>query len=711
MSTDSALLDLSSHDNDEMLISPLRRPSPILSNKHISKPVTLGSARKSGRQSNDLATAFSSALEEEIAEMAKVNSDVSVVFAMNTFVASIEGQASVLKGDTLILMDDSHNYWWLIRSLKTNEIGYIPADNVETQPERLARLNKIRNVRLAAPIASEAASSEENLSDAVKDNQLVHFVDKPKILMIESADYDSSSDSEGSDFISDDGSVEAAGSSSVSLSEPNANQPKTNLQMFMVKINIFTKFRRWLLRVLTKSKTPKSPKSAPSNSKPESSTESSAGTRTSFIDRLFTRRHSQEPEIIKSANVKVTLSRARSRSLDASSSSDSRKQSASSKYIATSEENAIILLKIFSGNYDFKATYKTVAITRKTKISEVIQLSLQKFKVTGPGSRQKVELPPIPENVDTIPLERPSNSESNIESHPESNYYISVVHGDSKERKLHGDDNIMDVLLKLQSKGMLPGIRTSKDILQHMRHVNPQGKVSSIRTPNDSEIKFLLNMKQGNEFLTLDPESNMFIRIYYYGDHFNSGTLRTHKTISVKAKSSIRDVIDQAVRKFKINNFEPTDDTTNYNLWKAKERLVALTENTNTMASLQHIDPFSPAFLGVESIILPAVLLDEKQLLLDLLRQQYENDTFGDELAFVLKEAQAVTNPVPSHSPVESKDAIETPPPLISDNPSTVETMVKSDYSESLDAATTIIGEPKTIAADGFRSNQVNIAE
>ena len=34
---------------------------------------------------------------------------------------TVEGQAS------LVLMDDSNSYWWLVRVLKTHEIGYIPA--------------------------------------------------------------------------------------------------------------------------------------------------------------------------------------------------------------------------------------------------------------------------------------------------------------------------------------------------------------------------------------------------------------------------------------------------------------------------------------------------------------------------------------------------------------------------------------------------------
>ncbi|GHJ86595.1 hypothetical protein NliqN6_2997 [Naganishia liquefaciens] len=74
--------------------------------------------------------------------------DFQLTYALHTFVATVDGQASVIKGDSLVLLDDSNVYWWLVRVLKTEEVGYIPAENIETPWERLARLNKHRNVEL-----------------------------------------------------------------------------------------------------------------------------------------------------------------------------------------------------------------------------------------------------------------------------------------------------------------------------------------------------------------------------------------------------------------------------------------------------------------------------------------------------------------------------------------------------------------------------------
>jgi hypothetical protein len=72
--------------------------------------------------------------------------DFDLVYSLHSFAATVEGQANVVKGDSLFLMDDSNSYWWLVRVLKTQEVGYIPAENIETPFERLARLNKHRNV-------------------------------------------------------------------------------------------------------------------------------------------------------------------------------------------------------------------------------------------------------------------------------------------------------------------------------------------------------------------------------------------------------------------------------------------------------------------------------------------------------------------------------------------------------------------------------------
>lgn len=49
--------------------------------------------------------------------------DFDFVYALHTFVATVEGQANASKGDTMVLLDDSNSYWWLVRVVKDSSIG------------------------------------------------------------------------------------------------------------------------------------------------------------------------------------------------------------------------------------------------------------------------------------------------------------------------------------------------------------------------------------------------------------------------------------------------------------------------------------------------------------------------------------------------------------------------------------------------------------
>ena len=54
--------------------------------------------------------------------------DFEFVYALHTFVATVEGQANATKGDTMVLLDDSNSYWWLVRVVKDSSIGALPTD-------------------------------------------------------------------------------------------------------------------------------------------------------------------------------------------------------------------------------------------------------------------------------------------------------------------------------------------------------------------------------------------------------------------------------------------------------------------------------------------------------------------------------------------------------------------------------------------------------
>lgn len=51
--------------------------------------------------------------------------DFELVYALHTFIATVEGQANATKGDAMVLLDDSNSYWWLVRVVKDSSIGKI----------------------------------------------------------------------------------------------------------------------------------------------------------------------------------------------------------------------------------------------------------------------------------------------------------------------------------------------------------------------------------------------------------------------------------------------------------------------------------------------------------------------------------------------------------------------------------------------------------
>jgi hypothetical protein len=59
--------------------------------------------------------------------------DFEFVYALHTFVATVEGQANATKGDTMVLLDDSNSYWWLVRVVKDSSIGMVPALSLITR--------------------------------------------------------------------------------------------------------------------------------------------------------------------------------------------------------------------------------------------------------------------------------------------------------------------------------------------------------------------------------------------------------------------------------------------------------------------------------------------------------------------------------------------------------------------------------------------------
>ncbi|EGR50153.1 uncharacterized protein TRIREDRAFT_105432 [Trichoderma reesei QM6a] len=161
--------------------------------------------------------------------------DFEFVYALHTFVATVEGQANATKGDTMVLLDDSNSYWWLVRVVKDSSIGYLPAEHIETPTERLARLNKHRNIDLSASMLTDQQPPKQKsgFSIGIKKKATVVFTEPT---YFDYSDHDYSSEEEDADEASEpvkqkkqapSGDDEDATDESARVEPLKPNKPKT----------------------------------------------------------------------------------------------------------------------------------------------------------------------------------------------------------------------------------------------------------------------------------------------------------------------------------------------------------------------------------------------------------------------------------------------------------------------------------------------------
>ncbi|KAI9103095.1 hypothetical protein DFS34DRAFT_607446 [Phlyctochytrium arcticum] len=356
--------------------------------------------------------------------------DFSNVYALHTFVANLEGQVCVLKGDSLELLDDSNSYWWLVKCIKTDEIGYIPAENVETPFERLARLNKMRNV-------SVTIVQEQDLEPPAPPPQARRKIFFPEDFV----DYIDASEDE--DYDEDDDEMSSL---------PRQSKGQTS------------KGRNFLSKFLNRASSSKKKDDATAN------------------------RAAEKPAI---ANV---VEQAQAQGLVAE----------------RTNKEPINVLRVYAGNVDLKATFKTVALTKGMTATELLTAALRRFRIPG-----------------ALPNE----------------YYVSVLHMDSQEKRLGEKDNVYDILDQLQHRG-LPGVGDSASV---SLVVNSKGGTSSVRMTDENIIKVIINKK-----LNLFEKNYHLIRIFMYDDADTSGKIRTYKTIGVNSQANVGEIIGLATKKFKL---------------------------------------------------------------------------------------------------------------------------------------------------------------
>ncbi|KAI3637397.1 hypothetical protein MIR68_004046 [Amoeboaphelidium protococcarum] len=727
------------------------RPSSSYPDLKQNDTYSATSAGSSAAQIAKSASVNSVPVTEDDQDLLSLSKDIGVVYAMNTFVANLEGQVCVLKGDALVLLDDTNSYWWLVRCLKTAEVGYIPAENIETQPEKLARLNKQRNMRLAAPREmdfkiddSSGMSSSvpaelteinralesgifnvKSLSDQIdgedqdrhnepqrsstgspkhrsglrssgkfssnnnNHNKSVKFNDQ--VLAIRHSDDESSS-----------GSVETIGQDDSLMSSFDAD-PKNSKQQQQSAIQYFggamLKFFNGIRKPMKSSQTVdkvsdedlqigQSEDSVKQKGKPpESVTDNKGKSQLATSGKLSLGRKSSSDRVSSKSSDRLQQSTDHPQSNKSSLSVNSKQLNLQREELASpiqqsqSSNNALMVLKIFSGNYDFKATYKTVQVGKQTKVSEVIALALVKFKVAGAvlPSKASNSSPIVAPTalLDSLPVDGDqSNDKSQSQSIGESAhdqtipvqellkyYYLSVVHGDSKEKVVNFNEPILDVLLRLQSKSIRPGIAPSsqKGILRYLESVSADGKISSIRTPNDSEIKFLLNLKSNvqPEYVIKDQ---YLIRVYYHGDTFVNGVMQSVKTLGVKSDLKMKEIVELAQKKFKLSPLQRAignfiDCSEDFHLWKVREEVTSLGANSQASLTLSALDLLQRPHQQLISIMKPDIMISDELKFGDVVKSfmiEQETDSLEEGyLNFVLQR-----NPSSHNSGSSSRTAL-----------------------------------------------------
>lgn len=178
--------------------------------------------------------------------------DFEFVYALHTFVATVEGQANATKGDTMVLLDDSNSYWWLVRVVKdssigrnasplimcrvNNDPGYLPAEHIETPTERLARLNKHRNIDLSATMLGDTAEKTKNPLKKAMRRRNAKTVQFAPPTFVEASDYDYSSDEGGDEelFGGADPTQNQAQQATAEKAEPEQDD---NMKVQPLKVN------------------------------------------------------------------------------------------------------------------------------------------------------------------------------------------------------------------------------------------------------------------------------------------------------------------------------------------------------------------------------------------------------------------------------------------------------------------------------------------
>ncbi|KAJ3073819.1 Talin-1 [Podochytrium sp. JEL0797] len=406
--------------------------------------------------------------------------DQSCVYALHTFVANVEGQVCVLKGDSLKLLDDSNYYWWLVKCVKTEEIGYIPAENIETPSERLARLNKFKNVQetLATPI-------DEAEPPAVADPT------KPRLVFADSAIV-----FENYDDIDYDDDEEEGGVGGVGEGEEEGGVEEVRDQVVVEKKSVkpvgtavsanqggSVEAKDTIVALAPVSQNQQGKEDDPAKKRTPSLTIG-----TGFLKKLWKKDGTPASPV-------SPASPSQSPTTQAPAAPGPAKNEAPKKLIN--------VLRIYTGNVDLKATYKAVALTPDMTTSQLLEVSLKRFRVQGGTS---------------------------------SDYFLSVLFMDSGEKPLDPAANVFNSLEALKNRS-LPGVA-------NFTKLESKSAMGGLLMNDDNIIKVIINKK-----LNLFEKDFHLVRVYQLDAE---GEGRTYKTIGVNSEAGVESVTEIVKEKFKV---------------------------------------------------------------------------------------------------------------------------------------------------------------
>ncbi|CAJ0765385.1 20968_t:CDS:10 [Entrophospora sp. SA101] len=439
---------------------------------------------------------------------------------------TVDGQASVDRGDHLTLLDDTNSYWWLVKVLKSEEVGYIPAENIETPYERLARMNKHKNIDVIVV---------ENVQKSVIDDNLIADVQikNKKVLDMEEKEENEkelvTEDENFSNIITDKSMSHTSNPEQTQLdSVSNTNQQQYTLQNNQGDNGSFDPNN--ISQMVSEHKTPQrkptgiippvdliNPNNNNSPPLPDIFNEPSQTIKVSLTPVLDALEEYNKTMALKVQEEKKALKKEKEKPAGLFKNllkkiSSKKKDDENLKletippapYNQTNNYNNYIpdlnnpmnpiIIRIFSGqNLKSNFTFKIVLINQTTTTTSLIKQALNRFKI---------------------------DNENNLDD-----YYITIKRIDGEETYLMPHDHPLEVFQSLNSHStvMLPSINRSSvaSVSSTFSNISNHPMVKNIESNNNEKaaaVTFYLNKKLVKNIRSSISDKKLRLHVIIYAD-------------------------------------------------------------------------------------------------------------------------------------------------------------------------------------------------